>query len=214
MQLSNSSNINFQAYKIAQVKNVIRNTGPKVEIYQLTSSDNAFLDKLKNKINISKLMPTLSNNAAQNWQDILEFTINTAKDKSTKKYLAVCENRPCAIMTVQKVEDSLNLLGVAAIPTGSGKKVHFSGQMMFFQLMRLAGLLNVNSIELEAVKNSAFDLVAKYKELGFKVDEEGERYVSMSCSKDDFKFAKQNISKKIRFNKMLAPKNVKLKTLA
>ncbi len=199
MEISIQNNTNFKAKPIASSKNILSASAKPIKLYQLTADDKVFLEKLKNKVHIAELMPNLPASDAQNWQDVLDFTINSAMDKKIKKYIAFWNSKPCSIMTVQKTGDTLNLLGIASIPIDINKKASYAGQTMFYQLFRLAQKFKSNSIELEAVKNSPFNLVKKYKEIGFNVVDEGNRYISMSCKNKDISASCKNIQKRIQF---------------
>ena len=183
MQVSNSQNLSFQARKIALTKNVFNGKITHIDLYELSSYDVDFLTKLKEKTNISTLMPNLTEADANSWQDVFNYTINAALDNSIKKYLAVTGNKPCGIMAVQKIGRRMNLLGVSSIPLDVNKKVNFAGSTLFCQLFQMAKTSKSKSLMLEAMKNSAFDLVSKYREKGFFIGEEGERYISMHCPK-------------------------------
>lgn len=199
MEMSIQNNINFKAKPIALSKNILSASAKPISLYQLTADDKVFLKKLKKKVHISELMPNLPTKDAQNWQDVLDFTINSAMDKKIKKYIAFWGNKPCSIMSVQKTGDTLNLLGIASIPIGINKKAHHAGQTMFYQLMRLGQMFKSNSIELEAIKNSPFNLVKKYKDIGFNIVDKGDRYISMSCKNKDIHTSCKNIQKRIQF---------------
>ncbi len=183
MQISNSNNLNFQARKIALAKNIFNSKSTHIDLYELSSKDTKFLEKLRDKINIPELMPDLAEHDAKSWQDVLNFTINAALDKSIKKYLAVSGQKPCGIMAVQKEGRTINLLGISSIPVGVNEKVNYAGSTLFCQLFQNAKTSKPRQIVLEAMLNSAFDLVSKYKEKGFYPGKAGERYISMKCPK-------------------------------
>lgn len=185
MQVNNYPNVSFKARKVATTRNVFKNVNTNINLYELCSKDNKFLSELKTKVNIKQMMPDLPEVAIESWQNILDFTINAAKDSQTIKYIAISDKKPCGIMVIQPNGKRLNLIGVASIPTDVNKKTNFVGNTLFCQLFRIAQDLKSNTIELEAVKSSPFNLVRKYIELGFKIDEEGERYISMSCNVDN-----------------------------
>ena len=210
MQTSNFDYINFNAKKIATTQQVLKSRTAKIDLYKLTSKDNAFLQHLKENTSIAELMPNLPEHATKNWQDILEFTINSAMDKKIKTFLALRNRKPCAIMTIQKNDDILNLLGIAAIPTDINKKVKFAGLSLLCQLLKIAKSLNVRYVELEAVKNSHFNLIQTYKKIGFDVVEQGEKYVSMSCNAQNIKQNLNNLVKKLGYKTILFEPDSKL----
>jgi len=181
MKITNSQNLNFQARKIALTKNVFNGTSTHIDLYELSGSDVNFLQKLKDKIKIAELMPNLKDGEAKSWQDVLDFTINAALDKSIKKYVAISGEKPCGIMALKKEGRVLNLLGISSIPVDVNKKVAFSGSTLFCHLFSNAKKSKTKKVILEALRNSHFDLVTKYKEKGFFVGQQGERYISMSC---------------------------------
>ena len=183
MQISNSNNLNFQARKIALTRNVFNGVKTHIDLYELSSKDTKFLEKLRDKINIPELMPDLAKPDAKSWQDVLNFTINAALDKSIKKYLAVSNQKPCGIMALQKEGRTMNLLGISSIPIGVNQKANYAATTLFCQLFQNAKNSKPNRIVLEAVRNSGFDLVSRYKEKGFFPGETGERYISMKCPK-------------------------------
>ena len=199
---------NFEARKIALTRNVFNNKKTNIELYELSSSDRNLLNHIGQNISIKEMFPNLKNEKVRSWQEILDFTVNVAKASGVKKILALSNNKPCGLATVQIEKDSLNLIGIVSIPQDVNKKETFVANTIFCHLFKLANSLKVKNIALEAVKNSPFNLVKKYSELGFEIDKAGDRYISMVCPRRNIleQFAK--LKKLIHYQEIKSHKQI------
>ena len=199
--INNNQNTNFKAFKIAETTNAFKNFSTDISIYKLTPEDNPFLDKLK-KTDFLKLYPKLEEIKLLRWQHILNYCIFEAKDKINTTYLAVSNDKPCAIMTY-KDDCAYYLKGICAIPTEINKKVAGAGKTLFYQLFKNIVEENKRGAILDAVVDGPFDVVKKYEELGFIEDLPSKivGYSTMTCNK--FKAAEQlkKLSASIEYRK-------------
>ena len=199
--VNNNKNINFKAFKVAETTNSFKNFPTDINIYKLSAEDSPFLDKLR-KTDYLKLYPKIGEMKLLRWQHIFDYCIFEAKDKLNTTYLAVSDNKPCAIM-IYKDDCAYYLKGICAIPTETNKKVAGAGKTLFYQLFKNIVEENKRGAILDAVIDGPFDVVKKYEELGFLEDLPSKiiGYSTMTCNK--FKAAEQlkKLSASIEYRK-------------
>jgi len=161
IQSFNQNNPNFTALHIA-------NAG-ELKLYKITSlADKKYLKTLPNKIKTSELMPGLSKQATDRWNEMLEYAVNNAQDTPNITYLETFNNKPCGILTFSPCGKTFKLNCICTWPVEFGQKIKLAGKTLFYQLFKDFQNEKGRKIELEAITNGPFDTVKKYEELGFK----------------------------------------------
>lgn len=209
--VDNSLNIKFNARQIAKTKNLKNGITTHIEILELGKSDIEPLNNSLNKISIRRLYPNLSKEKIDLWENILEFAINNVNSGEMKSFLAIFNNKPCGLMTIQE-NKKINVIDMVAIPIAKNKKANLTGHTFFKFLFNRAIEKKASSIELEAVKGSPGNPLKLYKALGFNIIENGDRYVSMSSSIANVKLQKQKMANFIKYASCKHPKSIKLDT--
>ena len=212
MKIITNYNQNFEAKKVAVTRNIYKNKATNIELYELSKQDTSFLNKL-HQVNIADLMPNLDKNTILNWQDMINFTINSAKDSQLKKFVAISNGKPCGIITAQTDNKILNIVGIATIPTGVNKKENYVATTLLFHIFKLANKLKTKLITLEAIKYSPFNLLNKYTKRGFAVKDVGNRYITMTCDRKMFQKQIAALTKEINYKVVNAHKHKSLNTL-
>lgn len=183
IQSCNNSSINFQAYKVANISAFVKNrTVSSMDIYALDRSDRAFLNKLKAKVQYNKLFPKLTEFLQRRWQKVFDYCIACAHDPNNRTYVAMQDDKPCAIMTYTP-NSTFFLEGICSIPHSANKKVPFAGSALLYQLFKDAEKDGVSGISLEAVTNGPFDVISKYESIGFTQEKAANSKVTMNCRK-------------------------------
>ena len=198
--INNSNNINFNAIKVATVKNCVKKDALKIDIYRLTPKDSKFLEKLLNKINYKELYPNLTEAEQKVWQDIFRYCIFKATEKRNTSFIAMSDNKPCGIICYAK-DKIMNLLGICSIPTDIEKRTPFVGKALFYQAFNDAIESNSTSLQIEAVNDSPIDVVKKYTDLGFKTISSEGRYTQMNINIQKVKEAIKELKTLIKFKK-------------
>ena len=134
-----------------------------------------------------------------------------AKDFSiTNTYIAISENKPCGMMVTYKNRDNLYLDCISKFPLESNKEFNFVGDSLFYHLFEQAKKNNNQNICLRAVTGGPFDVVSKYKKLGFKDFGYVGQYLHMACNKFKINDTIQELSKDIYYEECEDYENVDL----
>lgn len=212
IQHSNSITPQFKAYKIAQVKaNINKNQVSEIDILSIHRNDLPFIKKLE-KLDFSSLFPDLAENLQQRWKKILDYCIMQSHNIDNQTFLAVCNNKPCGIITFQEGK-AFQLDGICSLPQAPNKKVPFVGNTLFFQLFKSAQNFGADKINLDAVTDGPFDVVKKYEELGFKKDITSYPYTKMQCNKYQIKEQLKNLSQRLSYIELKQPEKISLETI-
>ena len=191
---------NFKAHKIAHAKSSINGVTANFEIYRLQKRDRAFLRKLLETISIRTLMPNISSQAAETWQNILQNGIFNAMSPLNRSFLAISENKPCGIITYRKGQTT-NLIDLCSIPIETNKKALLCGKTMILHFLQDIQKSHSKNIKLEAVKSSHGNPAALYESLGFETIDIGNRYIEMACSRDNINKQATKLKKNIQITK-------------
>lgn len=207
MQINQSNNYltNFKAFKVATTQNTVGKVVTNIDLYQLEKSDKKFLSSLKTKIDIKKLFPKLDTLALDRWQHLFEYCINTfvdSFDDVNTTYLAVKGNKPCGILTYTDKGSEYYLDGICSIPIEVNKKENFVGQTLFLQFFKDFQHNNIKKATLSAVNDGPFNVVDKYKKLGFVKDMTTYPYSKMACNKYKVKEQIGNLSEVIKYSEV------------
>lgn len=173
---------NFKATRVATTSNVLNNFQTEIKLFKIGKEDKTFLEKLKNKINYQELCTNLSVDLQKRWQKVFNYCISKATELGNTTYLAFHKDKPCGILTYGCDGNKILFDGVCSIPQAN-KKVPFTGQTLIYQLFKDASDKKAKTIELKAVADGPFDVVSKYKDLGFKADPTSGYYTNMRCNK-------------------------------
>jgi hypothetical protein len=207
MQINQTNNYstNFKALKVATTQNTVGKVVTNIDLYQLEKSDKKFLSSLKKKIDIKKLFPKLDTLALDRWQHLFEYCINTfvdSFDDVNTTYLAVKGNKPCGILTYTDKGSEYYLDGICSIPIEVNKKENFVGQTLFLQFFKDFQHNNIKKATLSAVNDGPFNVVDKYKKLGFVKDMTTYPYSKMACNKYKVKDQIGNLSEVIKYSEV------------
>lgn len=146
----------------------IANAG-ELSLYKLTdAADRKYLKTLIQKVKTGDLMPNLSRQESERWDEMLEYAVYNAQSPDNITYLETHNNKPCGIITFWPSPGTTKLDCICTFPTEVGKKVKLAGKTLFYQLFKDFINHNGKKIELEAITNGPFDVVSKYENLGFK----------------------------------------------
>ena len=204
MIISNTTQnkISFNARKVAITQNVVKCKKTKINIFKLDSNDNALLENLKEKIDFQTLYTKLNEQQKTKIQQIFEYCIYTSKFKEIETFIAICGNKICGILSTNKLGTLRDINGICSIPVGQDKKVNLVGQTLFYQIFNMAKREKLEKVAIEAVKDSPSNVVDRYKKLGFKSKDEGERYVTMEIDKYKISSQIRKLKKIITFKEV------------
>lgn len=193
---------NFTAIRVANIKNNIGNRTTSIDLYQIRREDFGFLQKLAQKIDINKICTNLSETHRQRWDRVFRYCVESAFRFGNQTYLAVCNNRPCGIMTYI-ASKNIFLDGICAIPDENGKRTLNIGQTMLHKLFKIANENNAQNITLKAVADGPFNIVEKYENIGFKKDiDQDSDYINMTCNKYKVKEQLENFKKTQEYSEL------------
>ena len=214
MQINKTTNYtpNFRAIKVATTQNTVGKFVTKIDLYKLQKEDKKILESLKSKIDIKKLFPKLDTLALERWQHLFKYCINNfidSFDDYNTTYLAVKDNKPCGILTYSDKGSEYYLDGICSIPTDTNKKENYVGQTLFLQFFRDLQKENIKKATLSAVNDGPFDVVTKYKKLGFVKDVTTYPYSKMVCNKYKAKEQVKVLSDSIKYTEV-TPQKVNL----
>ena len=195
------NSLNFRAQKIAKAKNCYKGLTTHIDIYRLNESDNNFLKKLLDSIDLKRLLPDISNDKLKLYQDVFRAGIFNAMDSMNTAYIAMSNNTPCALLALQPGKTT-NFLDLVSIPIDKNKKVNWASQTLLYQAFLDSKNANSNTIKLEAVKDSFGNPVKKYKEWGLEAISEGDKYVEMHCNRPNITRQLERFSEKIGYKKV------------
>lgn len=150
---------NFTALHIA-------NAGALKLIKITDIADKKYLKELPDKINIKELMPNLTNDEANRWNEMLEYAVARAQ-KNNNTYIETINDKICGIITYSLGKNS-KLDCICTWPVEIGKKVKLAGKTLFYQMFKDFQAQGGKKLELEAITNGPVDTVKKYEELGFQ----------------------------------------------
>ena len=195
----NCMEVNFKARHIAVTQNKFKNVLTKIDIYELSKRDKNFLENLKQSVNISAMMPELSEYSSKRWQKVFDYGVQNALLPDYKSYIAVTQNKPCCLLTCIKNGNILTLDSICDIPVNKNKRANFAGSTLFCELFKFADELKAKAIELFAVTDGEFDVITKYKGKGFKEVGAQNGYIKMSCNKFKIKEQLSDLLSKITY---------------
>lgn len=211
MQINHSNNhsTNFKAIKVATTHNTVGRVVTNIDLYKLEKSDKRFLETLKSKVNIKKLFPKLDTLSLERWQHLFEYCVNTFVDSFDDiniTYLAIKDNHPCGILTYTDKGSEYYLDGICSIPIEINKKENYVGQTLFLQFFKDFYNNNIKKATLSAVNDGPFNVVDKYKNLGFVKDMTTYPYSKMVCNKYKAKEQIANLSEHIKYKEVESKK--------
>ena len=192
MEISNQT---FRAKHLAVTKNKFKNVTTKIDLYELTSKDKKFLEKLKDSVDFDKSLRDMPEFDRKRWQKVFNYAVESAQNSDSRAYLAVSNSRPCGILSFFDDIKSFYLDAICDIPQPNGKRVNYTGSTLFYQMFKLAEELKIKLIKLSAVIDGPIDV-----------------YVKMSCNKYEIKEQLKKLSSNIQY-KTLNSENKNLEDL-
>ena len=128
----------------------IANTG-NLKLYRLAgNADKKYLTSLAERIKTGELMPNLSKQEVDRWDEMLKYAVFNAQNLNNITYLETFLDCICTF------------------PTQVGERVKLAGKTLFYQMFSDILPIKNGRVELEAITNGPFDVVKKYEDLGFK----------------------------------------------
>ncbi len=212
--LTVNNSVNFRAVPVAKVKPLAEYGGKEITLFKLNESDEKFLQKMLNNINLRKLLPKETKNVNYNkWKGFIKSAASRVNTQNV--VLAVQDKRPCGIMAFRKENESSSYLSfIATWPTKPYRKARFAGQALIRELFQYNVDTNRKNIELFAAPESINGkrCIDFYKKLGF---DKSPIYADMLELKDtDFSRKSAQIENFFKYERITNGKNVNLcKTL-
>ena len=203
----------FGAIPIARTKNKFKGLTTKIDLYELTKSDRKFIENLSLDTDFNKNLSKMEEFDRNRWKKVFDYTIESAQNTENQSVIAFSGHKPCGILSFFDEVSSIFLDAVCAIPQHGGKKVNLGGTTLIYQLFKFAESYKVKNITLSAVTDGPFDVISKYKRLGFKdLGMEG-NYVKMSCNQYKIKEKLKELSLIIEYEPVKNPEKVNLEDL-
>ena len=178
-----SLNVNFRANLIAKTSAIPKKGIGKFDIYELNSMDRNFIKRLGESVNFDKSMPNLSDFDKKRLQNIFDYGIESAQMPHFKTFLAINDNKPCSFMVIENNNNRIGLDCICNIPVSISKFAKGAGKSLLTHLFKYSEENNAKSIDLFAVTNGPFNVIEKYKKLGFLELGWSDKYIQMSCNK-------------------------------
>lgn len=191
-------NQTFRARQIAATQNCYKNITTKIDLYKLSRNDSKFLDKLEKSIDMGNLVPDLCEYSQKRWQKVFNYAISRAKSGENETYVAISDAKPCGIVTTCMNNNEILIDAISDIPQRN-KRINYTGSTLFLQLFKMAENLKAKTLKLFAITDGPFDVITKYKEMGFKDVGMADGYVEMTCNKYNIKKQIDNLSKSISY---------------
>lgn len=210
--ITNNHSPQFKATKVATATNMAKNFDTKIDIYKLNPKvDSIFLKKWKEKINIKNLFPKLPEFDKARWQQVFDYSIDSAADRDFTAYVAVNNNKPCGIISyLHNKKNAIFIDGVCSVPIDTNKKVPLAGTTLIYQAFIDAKEKDSEEIVLDAVNNGPFNIIEKYKTFGFKINSVGDKYTNMRCKERQRDEQLKNLEKIIDYTPCETEENIDL----
>lgn len=199
----------FQAYKVATARNYLNNKQTNIDIYKLTKKDKAFINKLENLVYIPDLNINISTLAKRRWQQVLNYGFLKARTHADT-YIALSDNKPCGILVSYKNKKELCLDCISKFPLDINKGINYIGKSLFYQAFKDAKENNCDTISLRAILGGPYNVVEKYKKLGFKETGSVNNYINMECNKYKIDESLKELSQEIEYEKCDDIENIDL----
>ncbi len=204
---------NFKALPVAKTKNQFKGFTTRIDIYELTKADKNFVEKLHLYADFKNRLKDMDEFNRKRWQKVFDYTLESLKNSNNKSIIAISDNKPCALLSFFQELKTVVLDAVCALPAKNGKKVNLGGTTLIYQLFKYAQDLKAKNIKLQAVTDGPFDVISKYKNLGFKdLGMEGD-YVEMSCNKYKIEEKLTELSSIIDYKAVKNPENICIEDL-
>ena len=172
---------------------------------------NTFLSKWKQKVDIQTLFPKLPDFDKARWQQVFNYSIDSAADRDFTAYVAVSNNKPCGVISyLHNGINNIFIDGICSIPVDTDKKVPFVGTTLIYQAFKDAQAKNSKEIILDAVNNGPFNIIEKYKSFGFKINSVGDKYTNMRCKERQRDEQLKNLEKIIDYIPCESEENIDL----
>ena len=182
MKVNPVSNISTKGIPIADIR--VKGINNSYKLFSVNFKDRGFLDKMYGAINLEKLMPGLYEYDYIVWDEILHTAIKKSKGAYSQSILGVCNNKPYGILHYNDFGKDYQLSYVATFPAEPEKRVPCGGQVLFHELFSRFIQSDKKNIELCAVKDSPFNPVETYHQLGFTTTNEDNYNEFMSVTRN------------------------------
>lgn len=194
-------NQSFKALPAASTTIINKGIKSEIQILKLGVEDIEFLEELKTRINMKKLLPKMKDTLDFDyWQKTIDEGLNSAMKRSVPdKFLAVMDNCPCGILTFGEEYGTESLKYIASWPTKPDNQVKNVGKSLmrhFFEIMQ-----NRKSVEAVVYPelHSPVDIVGFYEKLGFKSSPV--TYWKMQAKSKDVSFGVKALDKLFSYKK-------------
>lgn len=167
MKINSISSQSFGALPVSQIR--VKGIDSLYKLYDATSlKDNEFLNELYMKINLSELMPDLSEKQLHTWDTMFRHS-SVITDDDCKILLETCNDVPCGILNYNRPRGIFHVNYAVTLPDRFNQRVPCAGQVMFNELFRRFAKSDANKIELIAMSRGPFNPVTKYLDMGFNI---------------------------------------------
>lgn len=165
-QTNYNTSPSFQARLCARIK--VPNA-PEMQMYKLGNEDIPFLEKLQKSIDMTELLPEMSEvNNFSYWQKTIDNAItNAIKHPFKEKFLLIFKKRPCAIMTAKLDVNTTSLDYLASWPVKPNKKPPLAGKTMLRKFFEIAQKSDAQKAVVYPNHHSPVDLCKFYTDTGF-----------------------------------------------
>lgn len=93
MEISNQT---FRAKHLAVTKNKFKNVTTKIDLYELTSKDKKFLEKLKDSVDFDKSLRDMPEFDRKRWQKVFNYAVESAQIR-TAELILPCQTLDLAV---------------------------------------------------------------------------------------------------------------------
>lgn len=181
----------FNGIKISQT-NIM---GHRLDVYKLTDKDRDFITQLSTNIDLKKLIPNISNDEFEIYNNIIKRSFDKANYQSKSSMLLACDDKPCSIIVTSKNRSEQIVDYICSWPIEPKQKAPFGAQTLFTQIYKDFLNTDLKFIELQAIRFGS--AISKYMQLGF-TSRGGNNFVEiMRISKDRVLQYYQKLKEKI-----------------
>lgn len=195
IRAENRNPVTFKAIHVADTYNNGKNL---IKIYELTDKDKRFLNNLGRNINLQTLMPKMDIFELEVWQAIFDLSVRSKILGNNTGLAAFYKNKPCGIMTYTPQHSAYKLNCICTWPVQQEQRVPFAGSTLIAMLFNDFLKTEARYIYLDAVTSGPFNVVEKYRSLGFKKHGDEKGIVPMRALRAGIVEALQKLNQKIK----------------
>ncbi len=213
MKIQPTQSTNFKALPIAKAE-VIGLEG-KYKLFKIMPDDIDYLKNYVKDINLPEIAEGFSKEEYNNWYNVIEKgLLFSGKEFGREGILCAYNNKPCGVLNYSIMADKRSsFVNYAATWTSEkGKKVPLANQIMFFKLFRNLSEKGGCNVRLNALINSPYCPVMKYKTLGFaSIGSDFDGLENMKINEPRIIKSLENLAKKIKLTDINTKEEVNIK---